>query len=344
MTPTFQILIIYIIFAVNVQAHNSTNRYAYVSKYTNQSKSGDPSCTAEGDDEYAYGYLIPCCDGLEPELEYIWDDYRYICVDDGEDDIDDNRWGDDGGDITGLCGGNDVVSGSYDWVWTPATSNSYSCTSPSVDSSKPKMCDNDPTSIVLQVTDAPECLVAYASDCEMSAYDITRIEADIDMVDCYGTWAAPLWLTPDYWNGGGSSGEIDMIEMCPETEVCANFAGGGSPLCYSNIDPDAWHGHMTFVKSSSGDVIVMLCDGEDSCTGVDTATYSNWYDTNACTNGQDCMFKMVSDIWIGTSGDDGYTYCSKGTYDASSTCATSVRNIKVTSSTPFTGNCAALNP
>lgn len=300
------------------------------------------TCTPEGEDEYQYGYLIPCCDCLVAELEYLWGDYRYICEDSG--DCDDNT-GDDGGSSTGLCGGNEVVSGSSDWVWTPATSNGYSCMSPAVDSSKPKMCDGDPTSIVLEVTSAPECLVAYASDCEFSAYDVTQIDADVDMIDCYGTWAAPLWLTPDYWYDGGSSGEIDMIENCPETEVCANFAGGGNPHCYSEISPDNWHGHMTLWKSSDGDVTVALCDSQgSSCSKFGTTgTYPSWYSSNACTNGQDCMFTMVSDIWIGTSGDDGYAYCSQGTYDANSKCSISVQNIQIETSSSFTGNCASLN-
>lgn len=223
----------------------------------------------------------------------------------------------------GLCGGrsSDVIRNiSQSNIWSPSTSNSPSCTSPKVDPSVPKMCEGDATSIVLRTTHAPECISASTDDCRFSMHDITSIEADVDMMDCYGTWSAPLWMTPgdklytillrrhkllpnrllDHWEGGGSSGEIDLIEQCPEEQICANFAGGGQHKCYDNkqFSPDNFHGHVSMHKSDNGRVTVAICQGYGKCdTSNNPAVYENIYSSHACTNGQDCMFRLVSDIW-----------------------------------------------
>ena len=30
-------------------------------------------------------------------------------------------------------------------------------------------------------------------------HDVTAIDADVDMENCFGSWSAPLWITPDHW-------------------------------------------------------------------------------------------------------------------------------------------------
>lgn len=251
-----------------------------------------------------------------------------------------------------LCGGGAVVAPSADWIWTPSAGNSPSCGSPKVDPTVPRMCENDPTSVVLRLTDAPECISVEGGDCKFDMHNVTQLDADIDLLHCYGAWTAPLWFTPNIWIGDGASGEVDMVEQCPRTRLCSNFAGGQQEVCW-NHDPDKFHGHVTMRKDPQGTVTVTLCgrDGTlqnspgSSCKEAKfPATYTDLYGSQGCEGGgNDCVFHLFSDIWAGTSGDAGYAHCSSGTYDPHNTCSLSVTDIRIASAVPFEGKCAALN-
>lgn len=177
-------------------------------------------------------------------------------------------------------------------------------------------------------------------------YKFEQLDADIDMENCKGTWTAPIWMSPRHWAGGGASGEVDMLEQCPNDKICSNFAGGGSARCWS-FDPDNFHGHMTMRKHTNGDVLVSVCTGSGPCSESGAAKYNNIYGSNGCaswlSSDLKCMYTMISDIWLGTSGDQGYHYCSRGTYKRDSKCGFSITNIKIKSAQPFTGKCAVLN-
>lgn len=133
-----------------------------------------------------------------------------------------------------------------------------------------------------------------------------------------------------------------MVEQCPKTSVCSNFAAGGHQICY-DYNPDDFHGHMTLRKYANGKVTVVLCKTTVGgvCAETNPAVYDNIYASHACTNGQDCMFRLVSDIWLGTTGDGGYQQCSFGAFDSQSRCSLSIRQIRIKSSVALGGKCAA---
>lgn len=54
------------------------------------------------------------------------------------------------------------------------------------------------------------------------------------------------------------------------------------------------------------------------------------------------MYKLISDIWNGYSGDGGFQSCSHGKPHYGSGCMTSITNIR-TRGIPFSGKCAALS-
>jgi len=178
-------------------------------------------------------------------------------------------------------------------------------------------------------------------------HDIDQLDFDIDMVGCGGTWAAPLWMTPDHWAGGGSSGEIDMVENCPSDAVWNNFAGGGTQV-KTSADPNSWSGHTTMRKQADSDGVqsirVQSCEptGGSCSTNAEVAYLRDIYGLNGC-EGANCMYTMVSDIWNGNSGDDGYAGCAGGKPHYSSGCSISVTNIRFKAAEgTFTGKCAAL--
>merc|ERR1712107_78770 len=75
----------------------------------------------------------------------------------------------------------------------------------------------------------------------------------------------PLWMSPDHWEGGGASGEIDMMENCPADAVWNNFAGGGSQVKVAIADPNSFQGHTTmWIQADGGSgtqsVHVTTCD------------------------------------------------------------------------------------
>eukprot|EP00854_Cymbomonas_tetramitiformis_P027979 gene27979-34589_t len=105
-----------------------------------------------------------------------------------------------------------------EWIWSPGTTNTPSCTSPAVDSAVPRMCADDPSSVALTAVRTPLCAYADTSSCKYNMRDFVQLDATLDMLDCSGTWSAPLWTIPDVWNGtggSGNSGEVDLVEQCP---------------------------------------------------------------------------------------------------------------------------------
>lgn len=250
-----------------------------------------------------------------------------------------------------LCGGNAIVAPSSNWVWSSGAAPSPSCTSPPVENNA-QMCSGDPTSVVIQGNGQPQCLGASMPDCRFNLRNIQQLDFDVNMIGCGGTWAAPLWMSPEYWAGGGASGEIDMMENCPSDAVWNNFAGGGTQVRVTIADPNSFQGHTTMWNQADEgtDTIsthVTTCDPSDvqggSCpeTGA-VAYYQNIFGANGC-NGHNCMYTLISDIWNGLAGDDGYQSCAGGQTHYSSGCHVSVSNIRFKASPgTFSGKCSEL--
>lgn len=250
-----------------------------------------------------------------------------------------------------MCPGSSVIDPPSNWAWSTGVATCPSCTNPPTENWG-KMCAGDHTSVVIQNWGQPSCL-RTVSDCKMNMHDVQQIDFDLRISLCGSTWAAPFWLTPDYWRGGGSSGEIDLVELCPAGDVWTNFAGAEEPIGYQSkwefADPNYFAGHVTMWKhwdNGKGGITAKLCDEAERdsngghCTGDDAAYYPSIYGSNGCKDGHNCEFTMVSDIWNGNSGDGGFYACSAG-YPQTSDCRTSIRNIRIKGPT-FYGKCAVL--
>jgi hypothetical protein len=250
-----------------------------------------------------------------------------------------------------LCNGAAVVDASSDWVWSHTAVPSPSCTSPPVQNNA-RMCQGDPTSVVIEGNGQPQCLSAHASDCTFNMHNIEQLDFDVSMLGCGGTWAAPLWMSPDRWMGGGRSGEVDMMENCPSDAVWSNFAGGGTQVKWSFADPNNLRSHTTmWVRAGSArtmDVFVKTCLPSElvsgSCEfGGIMAQLQDIYGLNGCSKGGDCVYTLISDIWNGLSGDGGYTACAGGQPYYSSGCSVAVSRIRFKAADgTFPGKCAAL--
>ncbi|GMI48364.1 hypothetical protein TrCOL_g9398 [Triparma columacea] len=226
---------------------------------------------------------------------------------------------------------------STTWVWSsPVGLPSYSCQSSAGATndlgSTPLPCASDPTSVYISLDPAlgAECLVAK-SDCLIPMATFESLTYQYSISGCAGVWAAPLWLTPDTWQWGGGSGEIDSLEFCPRDGVNMNFAGGGHQITLDDDIDDAW-GYVTVRKDVDGIVTSLRCDEGDLVDGMcpepsysscdecmsspSYACYcdggSNIYGSGGCQPDTDCMWTLVSDIWNGVSGDDGYFGCMTG--------------------------------
>jgi len=197
------------------------------------------------------------------------------------------------------------------------------------------------------------CFVTRMPDCKFNMRHLQSLDFDVRLSNCYGTWAAPLWLTPDKWVGpGGKSGEIDMVELCPNTHVYSNFAGAQEPeglqVRWPNADPNNFDGHVSMwvEPGSKPQVKVKMCSAEQaannagSCHKANAAFYSDIFGSHACADG-DCEYMFVSDIWNGLGGDAGFDPCTQHRGPSHANCGFSVRNIKVRGPS-FDGKCAAL--
>lgn len=251
-----------------------------------------------------------------------------------------------------MCPGGYVMNPPSSWTWSLGNAGCPSCTSPPVQNWG-KMCSNDPTSVVIENYGKPSCLRTAMTDCKMSMHEVKQIDADVRMSLCGSTWAAPFWLTPDHWAGGGSSGELDLVELCPAGDVWTNFAGAEPPIGFQSkwsvADSNYFAGHVTMWKhwdNGKGSVTAKVCDEAERdrygghCSGEGAAYYPSVYESNGCSNGHNCMFTMVSDIWNGYEGDAGFAACSAGKPQTEH-CRTSIRNIRI-KGPKFSGKCAAL--
>lgn len=244
----------------------------------------------------------------------------------------------------GLCPGSYATSPESDWLWDRGTEFYPSCTSPGV-TNNAQQCHGDPTSVIFRANGNPECLATQMSQCKFNMYNLQQLDFDISLENCLGTWAAPLWLTPDYWAGGGLSGEIDMVEICPTSLLRSNFAGVYSPYGTEvawNYDANSFAGHVTMVIDN-GRVSVNMCTNVGGeCQTYGGATYENIFASNACS-GHDCVYTFISDIWNGISGDGGYWGCAGGHTTPGSQCAYSIRNIRTKAAAgTFPSACSAL--
>lgn len=249
-----------------------------------------------------------------------------------------------------LCGGLPVVDATADWVWSREVLQSPSCTWPEMENPA-KMCAGDPTSVVIEGTGQPQCASSWMQDCKFSMRDLTQLDFDVSMLQCGGTWTAPLWMTPDYWAGGGSSGEIDMSENCPAESLWSNFAGGGVEKRWDIANPNDFQGHTTLYKLADGDGVlsirVQTCTEKQAAVAggscpltEDHAYLRDIYGQNGCRDGN-CIYTMVSDIWNGWAGDEGFYSCANGEPKLGNKCKVSVKNIRIRG-VPFTGNCRRL--
>ena len=137
-------------------------------------------------------------------------------------------------------------------------------------------------------------------------------------------------MTPDTWQWGAGSGEIDSTEACPRDSLHLNFAGGGHQIG-AGFSLDGSEGHVTVRKDDAGMVTIAACSraeaaaGGGQCAAPQHAScddclaqdgFACWcnapdniYGSGGCQNGGDCMWTLVSDVWNGVSGDEGYSGC-----------------------------------
>lgn len=253
------------------------------------------------------------------------------------------------------------------WPWYVGQGTSNSCASSNGGTNDlgnmPQMCENKMNSVRIEVTAGKaECLVATAAECKIPMHDFVALDYDVAIDSCLGVWAAPLWMTPDKWQWGPGSGEIDSLEFCSRDSVHMNFAGGGHQL-QSNISIENGESHVTVRKDVAGIVTIATCTqamavangGQcdrpvytdcNSCLWGKNNTFACWcnaesdniYGSGGCAGGGDCTWTLVSDIWNGVRGDGGYQACmtavpsiglDKGKPNLKSRCKFSIENILV---------------
>lgn len=202
----------------------------------------------------------------------------------------------------------------------------------------PQQCKSgDPTSVRIETKPGlAECLVASVQECKIPMHDFVSLDYDFSISNCLGVWGCPLWMTPDKWQWGPGSGEIDSLEFCTRDAIHMNFAGGGHQIRVNSnmFSLDNSSGHVTVRKDNAGIVTTSICNSNEAKLNEDgqcnrpiynscneclqkNQNYSCWcnpnsnniYGSGGCQNGGDCLWTLVSDIWNGVSGDGGYSAC-----------------------------------
>merc|ERR1711865_338542 len=263
---------------------------------------------------------------------------------------------------THVCQSGNVSS----WLYNVAPKHHPSCSSSSGGVNDlgtfPTSCANDPTSVRLEITPGKaECLLATVPQCKIPMRNFSSLDYKLSIGQCDGIWAAPLWMTPDLWQFGGGSGEIDSVEFCPRNAVWNNFACGGHQVqAAGGLSIDGSQGHVTVRKDHAGIVTIVTCTTDEAdannnqcqapkysdcadckgetqpfaCRCNEQSTPPNIYGSGGCTQGGNCMWTLVSDLWNGLNGDAGYAACMSATGgvghgkpNMKSECAVSVENV-----------------
>eukprot|EP00929_Paragymnodinium_shiwhaense_P002993 TRINITY_DN103352_c0_g1_i1.p1 TRINITY_DN103352_c0_g1~~TRINITY_DN103352_c0_g1_i1.p1 ORF type:complete len:419 (-),score=74.33 TRINITY_DN103352_c0_g1_i1:83-1339(-) len=256
------------------------------------------------------------------------------------------------------CPGARVADGN--WVWGAGSGTYYSCNLPARGDIATMCVDAngapDYTSIYVNMdaTSAKSgCFVWQTFGCSLDLRRVRMITFDADFTQCEGTWAAPLWMSPNPWqNPAAYSGEVDFMEMCPVGDVWGNFAGGGNQLPMAPASGFGGPKSLIMTLDNSGDVAAggtlrtQICDiGFGNCRAG--SYYENFLHTVESTAGkaQGDPYVFLTDIWNGYGGDAGWTGC-KAYNNPGSSCKYAIRNIRVysTNGAPiYGGRCAAMN-
>lgn len=170
------------------------------------------------------------------------------------------------------------------------------------------------------------------------------------MSRCAKVWACPLWMSPETWRAPQhESGEIDFVENCDDH---LNVSFGEIAPYYSEWPHRSaaklGKQHVVLEFQNDGSVLPTMTDSltKETVAGVHL-TGSQSYQAMTSKNWGSNPFRLVSDIWNGTSGNEGYAACQKQT-DPDSKCGYTVQNIKIAPKPGepklFSGKCEALNP
>lgn len=213
----------------------------------------------------------------------------------------------------------------------------------------------DDTSVFFDMTALASrggCFVWETSDCATDMTLVSKIEFDFDFSDCQDVWTAPLWITPEIWlDPGGTSGEIDFLEMCPVGIAATNFGSPGQlgetqMQWGSGTNTSTKHGadgpkHFTLTLDSSGNLKTQICD-LDRVTGCFSgASYYNFL--NRITSKY--AHRFVTDVWNGYGGDGGWTGC-QAIHNEATQCKYAIMNLRVHTHDDqplYSGRCAPLN-
>jgi len=208
--------------------------------------------------------------------------------------------------------------------------------------------ETDETSIIVDMSSVASrtgCFVWKTHECSTDMTRVAKIEFDFDFQHCEDVWAAPLWITPDHWKlPGGTSGEIDFLEMCPVGSVATNFGAGGQPgetqMKWGSAKSASGPKHFTLSLDNAGTLTTQICN-LDKTGCFNGAHYDKFI--NRITSKKHHHF--VSDIWNGHSGDAGWKGCNAKN-SPSTQCSYAIMNLRVTSKDGqplYTGKCAALH-
>lgn len=189
------------------------------------------------------------------------------------------------------------------------------------------------------------CFVWEAYGCGTDMTRVSQIEFDFDFAQCNDVWAAPLWITPQNWmNPGGTSGEIDFLEMCPVGSVATNFGAGGqageTQMKWGSGSGAGGPKHFTLTFDAHGNLKTRICN-LDGSSCFDGAHYEGFI--NRITSKNDHHF--VSDVWNGYGGDSGWRGCG-ARHSPGTECHYAIMNLRVHTfdGRPlYSGRCAALN-
>lgn len=190
------------------------------------------------------------------------------------------------------------------------------------------------------------CFAWEAFGCGTDMTRVSKISFDFDFTSCGDVWTAPLWITPSNWQEpGGTSGEIDFIEMCPVGSASTNFGAGGE-IGETQVSWGSGTGangpkHYELTLDTAGNLRTRICDLGGITNCFDGAHYENFI--NHITSKLNHHF--VSDVWNGNGGDGGWYGCG-ARHNEGTTCKYAIMNIRVYThdgAPLYGGTCAALN-
>jgi hypothetical protein len=261
-------------------------------------------CTKKNGDPYSGGpdAKVPCCSGLQ-EVNKDWDNngnWYWKCIAGGGSPDDPTPNGKLG--LWSLVKDHPSCKGTYN------SSDAYTI-------------EQDSQGYTFSNISIPRdrCSAIDLSKCRFNIKNLKSLKFTFRLQGCNHIWIAPIWFTPDPWDKPQcQSGEIDLLESCKGPRLQTSFGDmRASQTCTSSKsnltnltleDNKDYDFRMDVEQDQNNVTLVFYYKASSASTWIKRGVRENYQETHGWQQ-YPSSYHLISDVWNGGDGDEGYQGC-----------------------------------